>query len=373
MKKIVLLVLTVIAAGATAFAGGGSGLKHSLDSLFEVRYPNAKEPGASVVIAAGDSVIYERQFGMADIKQKRKIDASTPFNIASISKQFTTIGALRLAEKGQIDINATIDKYFPKYKSEIWRQVKVSHLMSQSSGIPDTRPRHNRHDMIFATDSTSALYFNTLDSLKFTPGTAYDYINPTFILVARIIEQATGLPFVEYQQRNIFDPLGMTSTCYFNPDGMPDNVAHGYVQNDKGKWEIFEYGQETFFATRPDGGIYSTPRDLLRWEQGLRDNLIVGEATREAAYHPHTRVSGSPWSGYQNRPHTSYGYGFFIDRTPGFPKKVYHTGDNGGFQAYLAKYPDKKVVIVVLENRNDLDRWTMAREIDRILLNDGLL
>ena len=343
MKKIVLLVLTVIAAGATAFAGGSNGLKHSLDSLFEVRYPNAKEPGASVVIAAGDSVIYERQFGMADIKQKRKIDASTPFNIASISKQFTTIGALRLAEKGQIDINATIDKYFPKYKSEIWRQVKVSHLMSQSSGIPDTRPRHNRHDMIFATDSTSALYFNTLDSLKFTPGTAYDYINPTFILVARIIEQATGLPFVEYQQRNIFDPLGMTSTCYFNPDGMPDNVAHGYVQNDKGKWEIFEYGQ------------------------------IVGEATREAAYHPHTRVSGSPWSGYQNRPHTSYGYGFFIDRTPGFPKKVYHTGDNGGFQAYLAKYPDKKVVIVVLENRNDLDRWTMAREIDRILLNNGLL
>lgn len=367
------LFFTIAAIALAAMATPPSRLKASLDSLFESRYPKAKEPGGSILIAVGDTVVYERQFGVADLKQKRKIDATTTFNIASISKQFTTIGALRLVEKGHFDVNATIDNFFPEWKSEIWKKVTVGHLMSQSSGIPDTRPRHNRHDMIFATDSTSALYFNTLDSLKFSPGTAYDYVNPTFIIVAKIIEQTTGLPFVEYQQRNIFDPLGMTSTCYFNPDGMPANVAHGYVQNDKGKWEIFEYGQETFFATRPDGGIYSNPRDLLRWEQGLRDNRVVSESTRESAYHHHTRVSGSPWSGYQNRPHTSYGYGFFIDRTPGFPKKVYHTGDNGGFQAYLAKYPDKNVMIVVLENRNDLDRWSMAREIDRILLNNSII
>ena len=345
----------------------------SLDSLFEARYPSAKEPGASILVAVGDSVVYERQFGVADMKTKRKIDRTTTFNIASLSKQFTTIGALTLAAKGDLDIDATIDGFFPEWGSPIWQKVKVRHLMSQSSGIPDLRPRHNRHKIIFANDSVSFDYFNTLDSLKFSPGSAYDYINPTFIIIAKIMEKKTGVPFVEYQKRTIFEPLGMTSTKYFDPAGMPSHSAHAYVTDERGKWQIFEYGQETFFATRPDGGIYSCPRDLLRWESGLRENKILPAELRDEAYKCHTRVSGSPWCGYQNRPFTYYGYGFFIDRTPGFPTKVYHTGDNGGFQAYLAKYPEKNVAIIVLENRNDLDRWSMAREIDRILINNGLL
>ena len=93
----------------------------------------------------------------------------------------------------------------------------------------------------------------------------------------------------------------------------------------------------------------------------------------QLAYTPHVEVTGSKWSSYQNRPNTYYGLGWFIDKTPGYPRKVYHTGDNGGFQAYLAKYPEKEVTIIILENRNDNDRWSLATAIDKILLDAGLL
>jgi CubicO group peptidase (beta-lactamase class C family) len=93
----------------------------------------------------------------------------------------------------------------------------------------------------------------------------------------------------------------------------------------------------------------------------------------ELAYTPIVSVSDSHLCDYQRRPNTYYAMGWFVDKTPGFPTKVYHTGDNGGYQAYLAKYPSENLFIAVLENRNDKDRWSMAVEIDRILKECGIL
>ena len=370
MKQLLFLIMTTALSCSAGFAAT---LQEELDTLFGARYPSPGEPGASVLIAAGDKVLYERQWGTADMATGRAIDADTRFNIASVSKQFTAISALALAEQGRLDLDAPLAPHFPQWPSRVWRRVTLRHLLSQSSGIPDLRPRTDRWAMIFANDDYSMSYFNTLDTLQFEPGSAYDYVNPTFIVASREIARVTGQAFVRWQQSFIFDPLGMTSTCYFSPDGVPGAVAHAYAQASDGRWDLFEYGRETFFATRPDGGIYSTPRDLLRWERGLRDGRLVSAATLAEAYRPHVTVSGSPWCDYQNRLNTSYGLGFFIDTTPGRPVKVYHTGDNGGFQAYVAKYPSRDVVIIVLENRNDRDRWSMALAIDDILARHHLL
>jgi CubicO group peptidase (beta-lactamase class C family) len=203
------------------------------------------------------------------------------------------------------------------------------------------------------------------------------------------------MPFIKYQKRHIFDELGMVSTTYFDPKNTPANTAHGYINtkadgasstdndtagktikvdnSNSSQWQQYDYGEETFFATRPDGGIYSTIRDLRLWEKALKEYRIISKEMLLTAYTPHITVTGSTWSTYQNRPNTSYGLGWFIDNTPGYPTKVYHTGDNGGFQAYLGKFPQKDVTVIILENRNDNDRWSLVKTIDEILLNAGIL
>lgn len=346
-------------------------IESQIDSLMQTRY-NDKGPGAAVMIMQGDSVLIERYYGIADMKTGCPITDTTTFNIASVSKQFTVVGALALQQQGRLDMNTPVGNFYPEFTADFWNIVTLKHLASQSSGIPDSRDRSSRENMIYATDSASMSYFPSVEQLKFNPGEYYDYINPTFLLIADVIEKITGEKFVDYQQTEIFDKCGMLSTYYFNPAVTPLCQSHGYVI-ENGEWCEKDYGEETFFATRPDGGIYSNVKDLARWEHALASNKILSESLLKLAYTPVVSVSDSHLCDYQRRPNTYYAMGWFVDKTPGFPTKVYHTGDNGGYQAYLAKYPSEKVFIAVLENRNDKDRWSMAVEIDRILKENGVL
>lgn len=388
------LILSLICAIITIFSMKAIDVASQVDAIMQTRYSH-DSPGAGIMILKGDSVVMEKYYGVADMATKEPISVLTRFNIASVSKQFTVVGALRLVNEGKITLNDTLASHFPQYTESFWKQLQIWHLMSHTSGLPDSRDRSNREACVYANDSISMSYFPKVKELRFSPGSAYDYKNPTFLLIANIIEKCDSMPFVDYQKRYIFDELGMVSTTYFDPNNIPANAAHGYINtladgasstdndtagktvkidnSNSSQWQQSDYGEETFFATRPDGGIYSTVRDLAQWEKGLRENRIIPDSLLQLAYTPHVEVTGSKWSSYQNRPNTYYGLGWFIDKTPGYPTKVYHTGDNGGFQAYLAKYPEKEVTIIILENRNDNDRWSLATAIDKILLDAGML
>lgn len=399
MKKILIsMILSMAATCSFNFCRANDRFALEMESLMKSVYYDSA-PGAAVLVADGDSILFEGYYGIADMALQEPVDSSTVFNIASISKQFTTASILRLQENGKLSIDDEVARFFPEYRSGIWQKVKLRHIMSQSSGIPDLRPRDDRNFMLYATDSQSMEYFNCLDSLKFEPGTEYDYVNPTFLLLAEIIHRIEGVEFVDFQNHNIFKPAGMTSTCYFNPDEEITHSAHGYVLNedavalvadmdsykrrertdnyftdDSGRqWTECDYGEETFFATRPDGGIYSTARDLLKWEALLSSHEYIGAASLNDAYSRHVKVSGSKFSTYQNRANTWYGYGWFVDDTPGRSVKIYHTGDNGGFQAYLAKYAGSPVRVIILSNRNDVDRWKLQNDVEILLVKYGFL
>lgn len=369
-----------------------------LDSLMEAHY-SLKSPGAALLVAKNSKAIYDKGRGIADMSTGEQIDGNTAFNIASISKQFTAIGALKMQEMGLIDLNRSVSHYFPELNHNIWSKVKLKHLLSHSSGVPDARPRDDRNFMLTATDEESVQYMKDLKELHFEPGSAYEYINPTFDLFYLLTERLTGMKFVDFQKKNLFDKAGMKNVQYFTPDAKIAHMAHGYIVNEDAEvsgsdsdyakkrekvaedyvdgngvhWAECDYGEETFFATKADGGIYTTTHDFLRWENALRRNLLVKKSSKLKAYTAHTRVSGSKWSGYQNRDNTWYGYGWFIDRTPGREVKIYHTGDNGGFQAYAAKYERSCVNVIMLENQNTVDRWKLQLTIEKILTEEGLI
>ena len=349
-------------------------IAEKLDSLFTARY-GENTPGGTVYIMKGDETVFKKDYGVANYDTDLKIDANTFFNIASVSKQFTAGAILKLHEDGKLSIEDNVKKYFPEFKADFFERIKIKHLLSQCSGLPDDRPRDDRNFVLTATDMQSIEFFKELDKINFEPGTNYEYQNPTFQLCYAIIEKVTGKGFEEYMKENIFDPSGMTETLYFEAGRDIPRMAHGYIPEDEAKtqWKEYDYGEESFFGTKADGGIYTSINEFVKWEKALRNNIIISDSLKQIAHSAITPVSGSTFSSYQNRPHTSYGYGWFIEEVPGWPKKVYHTGDNGGFQIYAGRFPEKEILVLVFENRNDNSRWNMVKEIDAVLKETGLL
>lgn len=363
-----------------------------IDSLFTAHYsvngekdPVFTNPGGAVLIMKGDSILFDKGYGIANYDDSLKIDGNTFFNIASCSKQFSAVAIMKLDDEKLIDVHKSIydvsplvNPYLPPKKAP-FKDITVVNLMSHSSGIPDKRPRDNREFVLKATDMQSIEYMKNLDSLNFAPGSQYEYINPTFQLLYLFIEKLTGKPFETFMHDNIFMPAGMDSTLYFEADRTIPNMAHGYVTDtpdakeaDK-KFHEYDYGEESFFATKADGGIYTSTHQFVKWIKAMRDDKVISARMKSQAWSPVTKITGSKYCSYQNRPNTYYGYGWFIEQQPNFPLKVYHTGDNGGFQIYEAFFPDANLTVLVFENRNDFDRWDTVTKLDNILKKAGLM
>ncbi|GHT10650.1 penicillin-binding protein [Bacteroidia bacterium] len=333
--------------------------KQKTDSLFSAVYSDPNEPGAAVLILKGDSVIFEKCYGMADMQTKTPIRPETNFCIASVSKQFSAVALLQLAEQNLLSLNDNLKKFFPEYKADFYKDITLHHILSHTSGIPDTRPRTDKNFMLYSTDVESCQYLIDLTQLNFEPGARYEYINPTFQLVYQIIPRVTGIDFDTYIQQHIFDVAGMTHSVYFEADRKIPNMAHAYVFDEEKQCYVEnDYGEANFFASKADGGLYTSIRDFAKWEKALRENKILSEASKNLAYSPKITIPSNAEYGYNNN--TAYGYGWFIQRNSGEPERIYHLGDNGGFTIYAGKIPEKNITFMFFSNRDDIDRIATA-------------
>lgn len=359
-------------------------LERKVDQLLKPLFP-ADEPGAAVLIMKGDSILYDKGFGLANLETGAKIDGNTPMNIASISKQFTAVAVLQLVQEGKISLEDPVSRFFPEFKNGIWEEITVGHLLSHSSGVPDGRDYLTREQKIAGDEALAIEFMKELDYRNFAPGSAYEYINPTYVLCGYIVERVSGEAFTDYVQKHLFDSAGMDRTYYFDRTREYPDAAHGYEYENvedmpeertatkfKGPkdWYEYDFGEETFFATRPDGGIYTSTHEFVKWEKALRKASVLQKEYLDQAMTPHISTTGSPWSLYQNRENTWYGYGWFIEpATEKTPLRIYHTGDNGGFKALAARYPQQDLLILVFANRADWDRYDLYMKLEQLSLN----
>lgn len=390
MKKILLVISAFMAVACSNPQKEAAKLQEEalakVDTLCSELFPS-DEPGAAVLILKGDEVIFDKGYGLADLNTKAPINGDTFFNIASVSKQFTATSILQLAEKGLLSLEDSVAMYHPEYKSDIWKKVKIKHLISHTSGVPDARRGLTLEQRIHGDDTLAMAYLVDLDYLNFEPESNYEYINPTFVLAGDIVSKVSGKPFPEYVRENIFTPAGMEKALYFDPaieDQIP-NMAHGYEYEDvtdmpeervatadakdaPKNWYEYDYGEETFFATKPDGGIYTSTHEFAQWEKALRNNTVMSEESRNLAHSPKTYITGSQFSDYQNRDNTWYGYGWFIEpKTDTTAEVIYHTGDNGGFKILAARYPESNALVLIFANRADWDRYEVMQKIEEYL------
>ena len=315
---------------------------------------NVSDPGMAMAVVQNGEPVYTNFCGLSDLNEKTQIDEHTRFCLASCSKQFTAVAILQLRDRGVLSLDDEIRKWFPEYTNSVWEGVTIRHFLSHSSGLPHDRSYLPREKRIFADDELAVEFFQKIDNALFPSGTAYDYSNPTFTLLGKLIERASGMEFEEYMHRYIFSPAEMNETAYFNPKSRMDDESHGYEQVD-GKWIECDYGEETFYATRPDGALYTCLQDAMVWMPALLGGKILSINSLREAWTSFVQVGGSPWCNYNNRSGTSYGLGWFIDEC-GSSTMIYHTGENGGYSTFMAHFPSDNIQIIVLSNRSDWDK-----------------
>lgn len=394
-KKAIAAIAMIAAVSAAGCAGHADKEKEaltvSIDSLFTPLFHD-DEPGAVVLVAKGDSILYDRGFGIADFRNNRQINDSTLLNICSISKQFTAVALLKLQEEGKLSLDDSVSKFFPKFRAPFFRRITIRHLLSHTSGLPDTRPRtrkqweeyarHNRtafanvHDYcLYSLTSESTRYFETLDSLAFEPGTAYEYQNPTYQLALPIIERVTGCEFKAWMDSAIFKPAGMEHTEYLEPALDQEYFAHAYrpatganvnkyYRTPDGRWEEYDYGEANFFPTKADGALFTSAKEFLKWKKALFGGKIIGDSALAQAITP---VIGT------DLPRTDYGLGFFIENYKKDTRKIFHTGDNGGFLTVAAYYPEKDIFYLIFANRPDWNREATMEALEKVLSTNALI
>ncbi len=326
-----------------------------VDSLF-AEYSKPGTPGAAVVVALGDSVVFSRGYGVADVEHGVGITATTAFRLASLTKQFTAAAILALVEDGKLHLDDRLGDLLtdvPDYA----RDVRVRHLLSHTSGVPDYEPILGSDDGPQVTDRDVLALLHRVSRLCFAPGTSWRYSNSAYALLALIVERVSGGSFANYLRRRIFDRAGMpTAVAHEEGADTVANRAYGYSLSD-GAWRRTDQSRTS--AVLGDGGIYASAEELARWSAALDGNLVLSAATLAMATTPAELSSGEP---------TSYGFGWFLDEFLGH-RRQRHEGDSIGFRTAIQRYPDVRLTVVVLVNRGEAPVDALSDGVARIYLN----
>lgn len=229
----------------------------------------------AVLVAKGDKVLFRQVYGKANYEQNQPLALGSRFRLASISKQFTTTAILKLQDEGKLNVSDPVCKWIQPCP-QAWAAIRISHLLSHTSGIPDLMARPG-WGMRRTTPAT--LDELTQDSkrfgLQFEPGAKVQYDNAGFNLAAAIVEKASGKPFQTYMRETFFKPLGMKDSG-LDLDGGDHGVIMGYA-NFPGGLAAQPNANTSIVAGA--GAVYSTLDDLLVWQRALhRGGLLTPPA-----------------------------------------------------------------------------------------------
>ena len=330
------LLFATVAAASTVPA--------QLDMILK-DYARTDAPGAGVFVALDGKVLYRKAFGLANLEERTPITTATNFRLASVTKQFTATAVLLLAERGQLSLDDPLTRFFPGF-ARAAHGVKVRHLLGHTSGLLDYEDLIPPGTTVPLKDKDVLALVGKQDRLYFAPGSQFRYSNTGYALLALIVEKVSGRPFAQFLAKNIFDPLGMAGTVAYEAGiSKVARRAYGYSEKDGARDGRFERTDQSLTSSvLGDGGIYSSVEDLWRWDQALYGTRLLPAETLAKAFQAGMPTSDQPGSGY--------GYGWYVASHRG-TRKVWHYGETLGFSTYLARYPDKRLTIIMLTNRND--------------------
>jgi CubicO group peptidase (beta-lactamase class C family) len=307
-----------------------------LDSFYRVQVRAGFN--GSVLVGQKGKVIYERYFGVANRETAQRLQPTSAIQLASISKTFTGAATLYLHQHSYLNINDPVSQYLPSFP---YPTVTIKMLLNHRSGLPDYQKWPAKYikneNILINNDQVLDIFARYKPALESRPDTRFKYCNSNYAILASVIEKVTDMKFDVFMKRYIFEPLGMNNTFVFNPvAGLPANATLNYKYN----WT--KWPNNFADGVMGDKGIYSTPRDMYRWDQSFYTNKLLSNETQELSYTPYSLEK----PGVKN-----YGLGWRMFAFSNGNKVIYHNGWWHGNNTAFFRFVRENLTVVVLGNK----------------------
>ncbi len=308
---------------------------------------NAGRFSGVILIARDGKVLMSKAYGLANIENDVPNTLQTKFRIGSLTKQFTAMAILILQERQKLNVQDSICKYLPQCL-EAWQPITIHHLLTHTSGLPNFMYTVNLTEEERAySPLTRDLERLRKGSLEFAPGTKFNYCNSGYVLLGHIIEKVSGEPYGDFVRDSIFGPLKMVNTGYDYNGLVLKHRAVGYSLRGDTVIDAPFVDMSVPFAA---GGLYSTVEDLYLWDQALYTEKLISKKSIEMMFTP-----------YKNQ----YGYGWYIDER--FKRLcISHGGRIEGYMNSIERFPEEKLTIIVMSNRDTVSAGRVSRNLAAI-------
>ncbi|MBU5244432.1 serine hydrolase [Bacillus halotolerans] len=323
--------------------------RKELKTLFETLGERKHFNGAVLAAEDGD-ILYHHAFGYADLPGKRLLQENSLFELASLSKPFTAMAVVLLEEKGMLGYEDMVERWIPGFPYE---GVTIRHLLNHTSGLPDYTEwflaNWNKSEIAVNQDVVDML-MNEQPPCYFAPNEGWLYSNTGYVLLAVLIEKASGMSYADFLKQHIFTPVGMANTRVYNRRLRPeqiDDYAYGYVYDvHSGQYVLPDDLEETSYVVyldgiQGDGTVNSVTSDLFRFDQALYQDKLISEVSKEAAFSPVQLNNGET---------VDYGFGWVLQNSPEKGRIVSHSGGWPGYSTMMIRYIDHRKTLIYLSN-----------------------
>jgi CubicO group peptidase (beta-lactamase class C family) len=357
----VFAVSFLLSLSASAQVYPRTELTARVDELF-ADWDTDDAPGAAVGVFQDGSIVYAQGYGVANLDYGIPITPRSVLRIGSISKQFISMSIAILAEQGRLSFDDDIRNYLPEMPDYGGEPITIRHLLHHTSGI---REYLTLVDLIGKPEGSVFGYttpelvdlLSRQQNLNFAPGDRFSYTNSGYFLLAEIVTRVSGLKASLFAQENIFEPLGMTHTRFYDdPNAIIQDQALGYSPRRDGGYRLDILRSEVI----GDLGVITTIEDFLHWDNNFYENKL-GAGTSELIATMFTR--GRTDAGEE----LSYALGVEFGSYRGL-NTMGHGGSAVGYVAEFLQFPEQRLSVVVLSNLSSFSPERLARQVANLYL-----
>jgi CubicO group peptidase (beta-lactamase class C family) len=350
-------LISVLLFVAWASANAQSGPNHEVDTIFE-KWDTPDSPGCAVSVILDGAIVYKRGYGMANLEYGVPITPSSIFHVASVSKHFTAMGVLLLADEGKLTLDDDVRKYVPEVP-DFGETITIRHLIHHISGLRDQWSLLHMAGWRWEADVVKQEDVLDITSrqkaLNFKPGDEYLYSNTGYTLLAVIIERLSGKTLREFAEERLFEPLGMKDTHFHDDHQMiVPNRAYAYAPEDDGGLIISIPDFDVVGAT----SLFTTVEDLARWDRNFYTGRVGGHGVIEQM-----SIRGRLNDGKEIPYAVGLSHGFYRGL-----RTVSHGGSDAGYRSHFIRFPHQRFSLAVLCNFPSSGPGELARKIADIYL-----